>query len=100
MNMLGVTIASRRFEYLVYHFVLTYSNRESVTICPSESFESLSEGLQNALWQLGGVPRRHRSDSLSAAVNNLSAKREFQSRYQTLLAHYGRRLERTRLTSP
>ena len=28
----------------VYHFVLTYSNRETGTICYSESLESLSEG--------------------------------------------------------
>ena len=89
MNSLGVTILGKRFEHLVYHFVLTYSNWEAVTICASESFEALSDGLQNALWELGGVPRRHRSDSLSAAVNNLSAKREFQARYRGLLDHYG-----------
>jgi hypothetical protein len=39
-------------------FVLSYSNRETGSICYSESFESLSEGLQKALWELGGVPRR------------------------------------------
>ena len=33
-----------------------------VTLCYTESFESLSEGLQNALWELGGVPQRHRTD--------------------------------------
>jgi hypothetical protein len=27
-----------------------------------------AEGLQNALWALGGVPEQHRSDSLSAAL--------------------------------
>ena len=36
-----------------------------------ESFVALAEGLQNALWSLGGVPREHRSDSLSAAFRNL-----------------------------
>ena len=50
MAELGVTIASEPFDHLVYHFVLTYSNWESITICFSESFESLSEGLQNAVW--------------------------------------------------
>ena len=50
MTSLGVTIQGQPFEHMVYHFVLTYSNWESVTICFSESFESLSEGLQNALW--------------------------------------------------
>ena len=36
-----------------------------------ESFVALAEGLQNALWPLGGAPREHRSDSLSAAFRNL-----------------------------
>ena len=89
MNSLNITIAGQPFDHLVYHFVLTYSNWESVTVCASESFEALSDGLQNALWELGGVPRRHRSDSLTAAVNNLSATREFQTRYRDLLRHYG-----------
>jgi len=31
-----------------------------------------AEGLQNALWALGGVPEQHRSDSLSAAFCNLN----------------------------
>ena len=53
-----VTIQGQPFEHLVYHFVLTYSNWESITICFSESFESFSGGLQNALEKLGGVPRR------------------------------------------
>jgi len=86
MNSLAITIAGQRFDHTVYHFVLTYSNGESVTLCVSES---LSDGLQNAVGDLGGVPRRHRSDSLTAAVNNLSATREFQTRYRDLLAHYG-----------
>ena len=89
MNALNITIAGQRFDHMVYHFVLTYSNWESVTLCASESFEALSDGLQNALWELGGAPRRHRTDSLTAAVNNLSATREFQTRYRDLLAHYG-----------
>lgn len=69
MGSLNVTIHAQRFDHMVYHFVLTYSNWEAVTVCFSESFESLSAGLQNALWRLGGVPGEHRSDSLSAAVN-------------------------------
>src|SRR5262249_44306692 len=65
---LGVTIQGVLFEHLIYHFVLTYSNWEAGTICFAESYESLSEGLQNALWQLGGVPQVHRTDRLTAAV--------------------------------
>jgi hypothetical protein len=100
MNALAVTILGQRFEHLLYHFVLTYSNWEAVTLCASESFEALSDGLQNALWELGGVPRRHRSDSLTAAVNNLSAQREFQARYRGLLEHYGLAGERINVRQP
>jgi transposase len=95
MTKLGVTIGGRSFEHLIYHFVLTYSNWEAFTICYSESFESLSEGLQNALWELGGVPQRHRTDCLSAAVANTSDLDEFTERYQGLLKHYGLLAEKT-----
>jgi hypothetical protein len=78
----------------VFHFVLTYSNWEWANVCFSESFESLSEGLQGAAWALGGVPARHRTDRLSAAVNNLSETKEFTSRYQGLMDHYGLEKER------
>jgi len=89
MNSLCVTIQGKLFEHLLYHFVLTYSNWENGTVCFSESFEALAEGLQNALWRLGGVPVRHRTDCLTAAVNNLKDGREFTARYRGLLDHYG-----------
>lgn len=89
MSSLGVTIGGEAFPHLVYHFVLSYSNWETSTICFSESFESLSEGLQNALWELGGVPREHRTDRLTTAVQKVSHPEEFTRRYQGLLSHYG-----------
>jgi hypothetical protein len=73
---------------MIYHFVLTWSNWEHGTVCFSESFESLSTGLQNALWRCGGVPAAHRTDRLTAAVNNLDEKRDFTVRYESLLRHY------------
>lgn len=85
---LGVTINGQAFPHLIYHFVLSYSNWETGTICYSETWESLSAGLQNALWQLGGVPAAHRTDRMSAAVNNLSDAREFTRAYEGLLRHY------------
>lgn len=95
MNELKVTIAGQPFDHLLYHFVLTYSNWETGTICFSESFEALAGGLQNALWELGAVPDEHRTDSLSAAVNNLHSRDEFTERYQGLLRHYGLRASHT-----
>jgi predicted transposase YbfD/YdcC len=46
--------------------VLELGNGDAVW---SESFELLSDGLQNAFWELRGTPRRQRSDSRSAAVS-------------------------------
>lgn len=94
MTDLGVTIQGQPFEHLVYHFVLTYSNWESITICFSESFESFSDGPQNALEKLGGVPRRHRSDRMSLAINNASDEKEFTARYCALMSHYGLEMEK------
>lgn len=89
MDSLGITISGRHFPHMLYHFVLTYSNWETGTICFAESFESLATGLQNALWELGRVPRRHRTDRLSAAVQKPDHPEEFTRRYQALLNHYG-----------
>jgi hypothetical protein len=89
MNKLGITIARQPFAHLLYHFVLPYSNWETGNICFSESFESLSEGLQHALWKLGGVPREHRIDQMSSAVTKLKDPEVFTQRYKALLKHYG-----------
>jgi hypothetical protein len=88
MNDLTITIGAQSFPHMLFHFVLTFSNWEAVSLCYSESFESLSEGLQNALWELGGVPADHRTDRMSLAVNNGSDEREFTTRYEALMRHY------------
>ena len=89
MNSLGVTINKQPFPHLVYHFVFTKSNWETGSICFSESFESLSEGLQTALWQAGGVAEYHQTDCLTAAVNKLDNPEAFTGRYNALMQHYG-----------
>ena len=89
MRSLGITINYQAFDHLIYHFVLPYSNWETGTICFSECFESLSEGLQNALFELGGVPRMHQTDSMTAAVRPVASKDRFTDRYSGLLRHYG-----------
>jgi hypothetical protein len=91
MEDLGVTIAGQPFPHLVFHLVLTYSNVEAVTICFSESFEALAEGLERGLWSIGGVPQQHRTDHMTAAVQRMNsvAREDFTRRYQALMAHYG-----------
>jgi transposase InsO family protein len=100
LTKLAVTIQGRPFVHLLYHFVLPYSNWETGRICFSESFESLSEGLEEALFALGGVPERHRTDRLSAAVQPPDNPEEFTRQYQALLAHYGLRGEKIQVGRP
>lgn len=100
MNGLGITIGGQPFDHLIYHFVLTYSNWETGSICFSESLESLLEGFQRALWELGGVPEVHRTDRLSAAVNRPGRPEEFTQRYAALMRHYRIIAEKTQAASP
>jgi len=99
MSKLGVTICGEVFRHLLYHFTLTYSNWEAGSVCFSESFESLSAGFQDALWQLGGVPLRHRSDRMSAAVNKDCNPEQFTRDYQALMRHYAIEPQRTNAAS-
>jgi len=100
MTGLGITVTGQTLEHLVYHFVLTYSNWETGTICYSESLESLSEGWQNAVWELGAIPTEHRTDSLSSAVNNMNNLEEFNRRYEGLMKYYGVKPQHTNPASP
>jgi transposase InsO family protein len=87
-----VTVAGLLLEHRFYHFRLAYSGFEHAhVILGGESYVALAEGLQNALWALGGVPREHRSDSLSAAFRNLdtAAREDLTQRYDALCADYG-----------
>lgn len=88
MKSLEITINKQPFPHLVYHFTLTKSNWETGSVCFSECFESLSYGLQDALWELGGVPEYHQTDCLSTAVNKNGNPEEFTKRYTELMKHY------------
>jgi len=92
MGDLAIRIAGQPLDHLLYHFRLAYCGFEHVhVVLGGESYVALAEGLQNALWALGGVPREHRSDSLSAAFRNLDAVavQDLTERYEALCAHYG-----------
>jgi transposase InsO family protein len=92
MGGLAITIGGLAFDHRLYHFRLVYSGFEHAhVVLGGESFMALAEGLQNALWALGGAPFEHRSDSLSAAFHNLAkeAREDLTRRYDELCAHYG-----------
>jgi transposase InsO family protein len=92
---LGVIIGGAAFAHRIYQFALAHSGwRHAVVIEGGESFIALSTGLQSALWRLGGVPEEHRTDSLSAAFNNLAEEQELTRRYAALCLHYGMRASR------
>lgn len=89
---LGVTVAGEPLDHRLYHFRLAYSGFEHAhVVLGGESYVALAEGLQNALWSLGGVPEEHRTDSLSAAFKNLdrSAEADLTERVDALCRHYG-----------
>ncbi|WP_143479097.1 IS21 family transposase, partial [Pseudomonas aeruginosa] len=92
MDGLGITVAGVALDHRLYHFRLACSGFEHAhVILGGESYVALAEGLQNALWALGGAPQEHRSDSLSAAFRNLEreARDDLTTRYDALCAHYG-----------
>ena len=91
MRSLAVTISGVSLDHRLYHFRLAYSGFcHAHVVLGGESFVAIAEGLQNALWALGGAPCEHRSDSLSAAFHNLKrqARDDLTDRYDALCAHY------------
>jgi transposase InsO family protein len=89
---LAITIAGMPLDHRLYHFRLPYSGFEHAhVVLGGESYVALAEGMQNALWALGGAPQEHRSDSLSAAFRNLGrdVEEDLTRRYDALCAHYG-----------
>ena len=91
MGKLGVTIAGEPLDHRLYHFRLAYSGfQHAHVILGGESYVALAEGLQNALWTLGGAPLTHRTDSLSAAFKNLDkvAEEDLTDRFDALCQHY------------
>jgi hypothetical protein len=91
MNELEITIAGVKFDHMICHSVLTWSNWECGTVCHSESLLALKEGIQKALFRLGHVPKEHWTDNSTAATHELSegGKRGFNEKYVRLMAHFG-----------
>ena len=86
-----ITIGGKAFGHLLFHFRLACSGWSHIKVIQGgESFTALAEGLQEALWRLGGAPFEHRTDSLSAAFKNLSRseQEDITDRYEQLCKHY------------
>ncbi|MCZ2104787.1 MAG: IS21 family transposase [Burkholderiales bacterium] len=92
---LKVTLGGVELPHRLYQFAFAHSGwRHARLVLGGESFAALSAGLQEALWMAGGVPEEHRTDSLSAAFNNLAEHEELTARYSALCEHYGMRASR------
>lgn len=89
MNSLGVTIAGKAFPHLLFHFMLPYSRWEYAYVCFTESFDSLTEGYEQAVWKLGKQAPEHRTDNQSAVSTSIRGKMVFTERWQEFVKHYG-----------
>lgn len=93
---LRVTVAGQAFRHLLFQFVLVFSGWRWVSLAFGETFEALVQGVQGALWDLGGVPQVLRHDNLSAATHELarSGGRTLNRRFADVIEHYGTRSSR------
>ncbi len=88
---LEVSVQSRPLDHLLCQAVLPYSNWQWATRCCSESFLSLRQGLQEALFRLGKVPERLQIDNSTTVTHDVrrDGKREFNAEFLSLVGHFG-----------
>ncbi len=55
-NSLGVTVGGRAYRHRLFQLVLSHSGWRYAEVATGETFLALKQGLQNALWELGGAP--------------------------------------------
>ena len=93
---LGVTIAGQPYSHLLFQLILSHSGWRYAEVATGETFLALKQGLQAALFTLGGVPEVARSDNTSAATHEMkrSRGRALNDNYAALLDHYGLRSTR------
>ena len=91
-----MTIAGQSYPHLLFQLILSHSGWRYAEVAAGETFLALQQGLQNALWTLGGVPEVVRSDNTSAATHELrsSRGRALNDNYAALLEHYSLRSTR------
>ena len=91
-----MTIAGQPYSHLLFQLILSHSGWRYAEVATGETFLALKQGLQAALWTLGGVPEVARSDNTSAATHEMkrSRGRALNDNYAALLDHYGLRSTR------
>jgi hypothetical protein len=107
LNELAITIQGEAFPNWACHSVLTYSNWEWATLCRSENYVALKQGLQAAIWKLGHVPGEHWTDHSSAVTHVIpSGDRKtggdwaFNPPYAGLVKHFGIQPRTIQVASP
>ena len=95
-NSLAVTVAGQAYRHQLFQLILSHSGWRYAELATGETFLALQQGLQNAVWTLGGVPQVVRSDNTSAATHEMrrSGGRALNDNYAALLDHYGLRSTR------
>ena len=88
MGSLGITINGHPFPHLLFHYLLPYSGFETIMICESESFDTLTKGFELGVFESGGVAVEHRTDNLTAATQKMGNDRVFTKRWLEFLGHY------------
>ena len=89
-NSLGVTIGGRPYRHLLFQLVLSHSGWRYAEVVAGETFLALKQGLQKALWALGGAPLVIRFRQHIGADPRDEAQ-ALNDAYAELLNHYGLR---------
>jgi hypothetical protein len=86
---LEITLQGEPYEHQLCVTVLPYSTWRWATPCQSESMLALSEGLQNAVFELGHVAQFHQTDHSTAATHIVDGEWLFNEEYKALMRHLG-----------
>ncbi len=87
----AITINGQLLKHILFHFRLPFSGWAGVRVIEGgESFTALCSSLNSIFQQLGGTPKEHRTDSLSAAFKNLNkdTQTDLTDRYHAFCDHY------------
>ena len=84
---LEITIQGEPYDHQLCVSVLPYSRWRWATPCASESMLALSEGLQNAVFELGHVAQFHQTDHSTAATHLVDGDWVFNDDYLGLMRH-------------